>query len=162
LFNKNLLLGMARKKDDVENGIIYTKKASKKEGIAYEMFASNNYTQTEIAEILGITMSTITEWKKKFKWEERKEAADLTDAEILKKLKESLKEELDKKPLNADNVSKLNTAIRTISDRKIMASTGITVLSKFMNYLMLSGKQDIAKLVASASPDFINHLLDHE
>lgn len=153
---------MARKKDDVENGIIYTKKASKKEGIAYEMFASNNYTQTEIAEILGITMSTITEWKKKFKWEERKQAEDLSVSTILRQLQEALNEELKKRPLNADNVSKLHKAIRDISDRKIMASTAIDVVSKFMNYLMLSGKQDIAKLVASASPDFINHLLDHE
>lgn len=151
---------MPKKRENTEAQIEL--KGNKTQELAYNMYESGDYTQLEIADFLGLDNKTITAWKQKYGWEERKTSALQTDSEIIKKLKKSLKEELEKTPLNADNVSKLNTALKSFSDRKVLASQGISVLSKYMNYLIISGKQELGKQVAASSPDFIKYLLDNE
>jgi predicted transcriptional regulator len=126
------------------------------------MYISENYTQTAIAELLGIEPKTITDWKIKFKWDDRKRAEAQTDEAILQKLKEALDEALNQKPLNADNVSKLTASIARMSDGKVLASKASSVLNIFMDYLMLIGQVDLAKKIALISPVFVDHLLDYE
>lgn len=101
------------------------KKQLEKRNKAKQLYLTGQYTQQEIANLVGVTLTSISRWKEEEGWEELKMSLLTTRENELKRLYKMLKvlnDEIDKKaelskPINskeADSLLKLTQAIKNL------------------------------------------------
>ncbi|WP_338813743.1 phage terminase small subunit-related protein [Bernardetia sp. Wsw4-3y2] len=133
---------------------------SKRE-LGYDMFKKGT-TSKEIADLLSVTETTVSNWKKAENWKERSLAEKTQDTKILAKVRFHLSKELENEILNTVEVKRLSSIIKDLTKDEIEASKVITILSRFMKFCQDNGKTETAKGIAEIAPNFINSVLERE
>lgn len=96
-------------------------KTAKRE-LAQRLYIDSNYTQEEVAEIIGVTRQTIIRWAKTYHWQELRAATSVSPAEQIRQLRQqiaNINEAILARPIaerwatpaEADSLNKLATAI---------------------------------------------------
>ena len=130
------------------------------------------YTQTEIAEMLKVNIKTITSWKQKYHWEEKAKNDTISLKNVLRKLTKRLQLEMEKgetpesiekgETFNADNVSKITSAIAKLADKKVLAFQAMQVMEEFQDWLVMTNQGEFLKQIAMFMPDFIDYMISKE
>lgn len=138
---------------------------------AEEMYIKG-YTQTKIAEILKVNIKTVGEWKVKYEWEEKAKNDSISLKNVLRKLVNLLDIELKKgespasiekgEVVNADNISKITSAIAKLADNKVMAFQAMQVMEELQDFLILNNEGEFLKQIASLMPNFIEYMMHKE
>ncbi len=116
------------------------------------LFTKENYEQKEIAAKVGVSEVTISNWKKKYHWEDLKVSITITKEEQLKNLYRQIAE-INKTianreegqryatPKEADSITKLANAID-----KMETDVGLSdIVSTFKGFLAFLRKTDLPK-----------------
>nr|WP_315030455.1 YfeC-like transcriptional regulator [uncultured Porphyromonas sp.] len=96
-------------------------KTAKRE-LAQRLYVDSNYTQEEVARIIGVTRQTVIRWAKEHHWQELKAATSVSPAEQIRQLRQQIANINDAiltrplserwaTPAEADSLNKLATAI---------------------------------------------------
>ena len=64
-------------------------KTAKRE-LAQRLYIDSNYTQEEVAEIIGVTRQTIIRWAKTYHWQELRAATSVSPAEQIRQLRQQI------------------------------------------------------------------------
>lgn len=122
------------------------KKDSGKKDLAYQLFLTTDLTQERIAEIVGTTNVTISNWAKADGWDEIKGAYNSTHGAIIKGLYRQLAE-LNKAiearaegyryphPEEVKTMQTINNTIRTMS-KELNIANYATVFKELSNYIL--------------------------
>ena len=78
--------------------------------MAQRLYVDSNYTQEEVASIIGVTRQTIIRWSREHHWQELKAATSVSPAEQIRQLRQPIAERWAT-PAEADSLNKLATAI---------------------------------------------------
>lgn len=119
--------------------------SDQKKDYALQLFLHGNITQQEIAERVGVTVQTISSWKKKFGWEKLKKSLLTTRKAELARLYDQLSElnthiqdrEAGQRYAStgeADTIGKLTKAIRNLETETSIAQT-VDVFIEFSEFL---------------------------
>ena len=98
-----------------------TNKTARRE-MAQRLYVESNYTQEEVAMIIGVTRQTIVRWSKEYHWQDLKAATSVSPAEQIRQLRQQitnineaiLTRPVDERwatPAEADSLNKLAAAI---------------------------------------------------
>lgn len=98
-----------------------TNKTARRE-MAQRLYVESNYTQEEVAMIIGVTRQTIVRWSKEYHWQDLKAATSVSPAEQIRQLRQQitnineaiLARPIDERwatPAEADSLNKLAAAI---------------------------------------------------
>lgn len=98
-----------------------TNKTAKRE-MAQRLYVESNYTQEEVATIIGVTRQTIVRWSKEYHWQDLKAATSVSPAEQIRQLRQqitNINEVILARPIaerwgtpaEADSLNKLAAAI---------------------------------------------------
>lgn len=90
--------------------------------MAQRLYVESNYTQEEVAMIIGVTRQTIVRWSKEYHWQDLKAATSVSPAEQIRQLRQQitnineaiLTRPVDERwatPAEADSLNKLAAAI---------------------------------------------------
>jgi len=119
--------------------------------MAQRLYVDSNYTQEEVASIIGVTRQTIIRWSREHHWQELKAATSVSPAEQIRQLRQqiaNINEAILARPIaerwatpaEADSLNKLATAIgvppRRINEivhgkRGITADTAVRLAKYF-------------------------------
>ena len=66
-----------------------TNKTAKRE-MAQRLYVDSNYTQEEVASIIGVTRQTIIRWSREHHWQELKAATSVSPAEQIRQLRQQI------------------------------------------------------------------------
>ena len=64
-------------------------KTAKRE-LAQRLYVDSNYTQEEVARIIGVTRQTVIRWAKEHHWQELKAATSVSPAEQIRQLRQQI------------------------------------------------------------------------
>jgi transposase-like protein len=115
--------------------------------VAYNLYAQGAHTLETIADIVGVTPRTITNWKDNGKWQERMIAENLTQSRILAGINEailSLIENSGGLVANAKEVTRLQK-LRKEFTSGFPLETYMTIFMEFNKHLQTEGHLDIAQ-----------------
>jgi transposase len=134
---------------------------AKKKQLAEQLYVYDDLSQKEIAEYLGTTQKTISDWKTKGKWDEMKSAQTLTRDEIIKnlyhqalKIQEVVKgEDRMMTPAEVDMIMKISASIEKL-DKKINLQVIIPVFKEFGKWLV-EINPELAKSILPYQKQFI-------
>lgn len=127
------------------------------------------FTITNISEIIGIGVKTLSKWRDEQKWEEEKELASLKPSNIRKlTLKMALSiEKGEKLPYKADDISKVVAAFDRITDSKKIAVYTMESIDGFSSYMLEKAGKNIGKkreslleLLKEIRPHFDSYVTD--
>lgn len=139
------------------------KDIASKRVVAEELYMSGQLSQERIADMLGISSNTITNWVRKYNWKVIKGAAESSRGKIVTntllrivKITEESNEATDGKlaASRADEVLKLTKVVEFFSPNKISVSGQVETMKSFLAYLY-DEDHALAKMVAEHSQAFI-------
>lgn len=111
--------------------------------LAKELFLLTERTQKEIAQIVGVTESTLSSWVNEGNWKDLKNVDGL-QVNIRRKALMKLDLLLEDEDLkSADRASKYASIVRSLKEKEIGVSECIRVFDMFINYLMSIETSDV-------------------
>lgn len=133
-----------------------------KKELAYILFMQGT-TNKEISARLEISEKTIGVWSETLGWKEKRSAKEISRPEIINRLLKKLVDMLDKGEINADEVSKISSAIEKIDREQGNLFMYINVFMEFGTWLnKLIGTEisaEDAKLIVRLQDRFIQEKL---
>ena len=103
---------------------------------------------------------------------EKAKQDSITLKNVLRKLTQRLQLEMEKgetlesiqkgEVFNADNVSKITSAISKLADKKVLAFQAMQVMEEFQEFLIRNNQGDFLKQIAMLMPDFIDYMISKE
>lgn len=128
------------------------KKENVKRSKAKSLFITNQYTQKEIAELVGVSEKTVSKWKEQDGWESFKMSLLTTRENELRRLYKMLQKKNDEielklivTPGDMDGVLKLTAAIKNLELETSIADK-VEVGTSFIN-LVRKENADLAKQI---------------
>lgn len=92
-------------------------------------------TQNDIAERVGVSVQTISDWKKKDNWEAKRAAKTISMDELIVKALGKINEMLNKEDFNADAFAKAVAQLKTLKTSNTVDDEIMCFMS-FQNFLM--------------------------
>lgn len=133
-----------------------------KYALAFRLYMDTGMRQSEIAEMVGVTEKTITQWKLKNDWETLKAAHGVTASEIiagyLRQLK-ALKDDIAKReypyptPKDSDVIMKIAKSIKILQN-DLTLSNYITACEQLLKFAM-NMKPEIVQQLAALTREFV-------
>lgn len=127
----------------------------KKREIAFELYCQNILTQKEICAQVGWTEKTFSEVKQKENWEAYRGATKLNKQSIINKMLRKLDTLADKDTLDADEISKIASAIERLESNKTSIPNIINSFQGFITWLFPQDGE-LAKRVNEYQRTYIN------
>jgi DNA-binding XRE family transcriptional regulator len=124
---------------------------------AEALFMDTKLTQKQIAQIIGVSEKTLTNWANDgdISWEELRKLKSVGRPQALKKLYKKLSDLADSDaPNSADGIVKVMSAIRDLSDRRQTLPDTINTMMNFTEFLM-SKDLDLAQKINKYQKEFI-------
>lgn len=133
--------------------------------VAEQLYMSGQYSNEEIADILGLHTNTISNWVTEGSWKLLKGAGDSARGQIvnntllrIQKLTETVEGENPAK--NADEILKLTKVVESFSPNKLSVSSQIETMKQFMSYLYEQDHQ-LAKMINDYSREFVQTCINN-
>lgn len=133
----------------------------KKREVAFELYCLNQLTQKEICEQVGWTEKTFTEVKQKEKWASFRGASKINKQSIINKLLAKLDALSDSTDLDADEISKVASAIDRLDSSKTSVPNMLQAFQKFTTWLFIKDAE-MAKKVNEYQREYVNEVLSNE
>ncbi len=126
---------------------------SDKKDLAMHLFYDTDKSQKEIADLLGISERTMSQWKQAGMWEEIKQAQTATSKAIIVNLYKRIFD-LSTQPNKADEIVKLSSAVERLKDQKITLPQYINAFTDLCKHL-ISINHPLLKEINKIQNDFI-------
>lgn len=134
--------------------------AQEKRNYALKLFMETDLTQNEICEIVGWAPKTFTANKQLYKWESKKKAEQLGNAQLAAKLRVKIIELLDEDDPSWKVITDLTKRITELSENKLSISNYISCFKAFDKWLIGNGHVELAKQYNALESEFINEKLN--
>ncbi len=132
--------------------------APPKRELAQRLYVDNNYTQEEVASIIGVTRQTIIRWSKAYHWQELRAATSITPAEQIRQLRgqiAQINEAINQRPqgerwatpAEADSLNKLASAIQKL-EKDVGIQDLISVAMRMTAWVNASDVEEAKRLSA--------------
>lgn len=143
------------------------KKTGKKGGDGAREYAfmlfMQRVSQNEIAERVGVSIQTISDWKKKDNWEAKRAAKTISMDELIVKALGKINQMLDQEDFNADGFAKAVAQLKTLKHRNTVDDE-IMCFMAFQTFLIEKRKihnipEDFIKLVTKYQDIYVQNRL---
>lgn len=135
---------------------------------AKDLFVRGQKNQKEIASILSIPPSTLTQWVKKGAWEQERAALAISVDNIIPKILSKINSDIDEGKLSADALAKYCKQLRELSKNSLTINDYHQVMVKFCDYLRLQATRDkcitseVLQVVVTVQDAFLKSVVNNE
>lgn len=140
------------------------KSNERKRAYAERLYIEDDWTAKAIAETVGVSENTVSNWVRKYKWREKKEELQAAPHRIRKALIEEINRVVngEEATFNSDALSKLTRALERL-DGKVSIQSVISVFKQYDKWL---GSQDVDSKFLEQHLNFhkqyLQYLIEHE
>ena len=124
--------------------------------MAQRLYVESNYTQEEVAMIIGVTRQTIVRWSKEYHWQDLKAATSVSPAEQIRQLRQQItnineailarpSDERWATPAEADSLNKLAAAISKL-EKDVGSEDLVSVAMAMTSWLRTSDPERAKEL----------------
>ncbi len=132
-------------------------KNEQKRQLAQSLFLNTDKNLQEIAEVVGVTAKTISEWKRKYKWATLKSITVVSNHEILANLYHRALTLSADPHFSTKEMVDLKASIDFFSPDKISLDTVLTIMEEFVAFLSTHTPNLVdLKVLNQLQNDFIN------
>ena len=108
----------------------------KKRNYAERLYVEEGWTATSIAATVGVNRNTVSNWVKKYKWQEKKDELLAAPHKVKQIILQEIQRVVAGEPptFNSDDLSKLTRALERV-DQKVSVQMIISVFKAYNNWL---------------------------
>lgn len=103
--------------------------------LAYEWFMNTDKTQKEIADIIGVSEKSLSDWASTGRWDEIKSFEKASRGGAVRNILKRLFEESQKDDADADKIAKFSSALEKLEVKKITVPNIINIFMVFGKWL---------------------------
>ena len=135
---------------------------------AKDLFVRGQKNQKEIASILSIPPSTLTQWVKKGAWEQERAALAISVDNLIPKILSKINSDIDEGNLSADALAKYCKQLRELSKNSLTINDYHQVMVKFSDFLRLQAPKDsritpvVLQVVTTQQDNFLKSIANED
>lgn len=135
---------------------------------AKDLFTRGQKSQKDIATMLSIPPSTLTQWVKKGGWEQERAALAISVDSLIPKILSKINADIDEGKLSADALAKYCKQLRELGKASLTVNDYHQVMVKFCDFLRRAAARDnritsdLLQVVVSVQDDFLKSVVANE